>query len=391
MVNHHNSTALKSTINIKIAKVAFPVMLPLLFALFAFYPAKTFEVSTTAGENENTITLIFAGDIMQHMPQVEAAWNDSLGIYDYNSCFAPVKDLLASADITIANFETTLDGKPYSGYPAFSSPDAIVNALLTSGIDYVGTANNHCCDRGYSGITRTIQVLDSLHLGHTGTFASENEYNRVNPLIIKKNGFRIALLNYTYGTNGLPVPKNTIVNLLDENTILHDVKAAKDSLVDEIIAFVHWGNEYERKPNLEQKRWRDYFNSLGVRIVIGSHPHVLQPMDWEQADTVHAERLTVWSLGNFVSNQRKQYTDGGAVVQITLGKKGNQTAIKDVNYTLTWVHTPFVEGKKQYRIMQVKQFETDSSAFNQQDFSLMQTFIFDSRQLLKTNINILEK
>jgi hypothetical protein len=380
-----------SKINRRIASVVIPLMLPFLFACFAFYPTKTSEVNAATAENEKTLTLLFAGDIMQHMPQVEAAWNDSSGLYDYTSCFAPVKSLLESADLTIANFETTLAGKPYSGYPAFSSPDALVNALLFSGIDYVGTANNHCCDRGYTGIMRTIQVLDSLKLGHTGTYSSESDYKRHNPLIIKKNGFRIALLNYTYGTNGLPVPKNTIVNLLDEKNIQKDVMAAKDSLVDEIIAFVHWGNEYDRIPNSEQKQWRDYFNSLGIRIVIGSHPHVIQPMDWEPADSINSERLTVWSLGNFVSNQRKQYSDGGAVVWLTLSKNGNQTMIKDVNYSLTWVHTPFINGRKQYRILPVQMFENDSSHFSRDDFNNMHTFIMDSRKHLEKNINILEK
>lgn len=375
----------------KLINSTFSAIVPLFFTLFAFYPAQTSEVNAVRCEKDETITLLFAGDIMQHMPQVESAWNESQQIFDYQSCFEPVKILLESADISIANLETTLAGRPYSGYPAFSSPDEIVTALISAGIDYVGTANNHCCDRGYTGICRTIRVLDSLDLGHTGTYSSDNEYKNVNPLIIRKNGFKIALLNYTYGTNGLPVPEGTLVNILDEKKIANDVKSAHDSLVDEIIAFVHWGNEYERLPNNTQKQWRDYFNLLGVRIVIGSHPHVIQPMEWEHEDSAKKERLTVWSLGNFVSNQRKQYTDGGAIVMLKLSKNGQRIKIDEVNYSLTWVYTPYIEGRKQYRILPVKLFESDTSGFSLQDFSAMNTFISDARKLMLQNNNVTEK
>lgn len=375
----------------KLIHSTFSAILPLFFFLFAFYPARTSEVKAVSVEKDESITILFAGDIMQHMPQVESAWNESLQLYDYESCFEPVRILLQSADISIANLETTLAGKPYSGYPAFSSPDEIVSALISAGFDYVGTANNHCCDRGYIGINRTIRVLDSLNLGHTGTYSSGDEYKRLNPLIIRKNGIKIALLNYTYGTNGLPIPEGTVVNILDEATIANDVKSAHDSLADEIIAFVHWGNEYERLPNNTQKQWRDYFNLLGVRIVIGSHPHVIQPMEWEHEDSANKERLTVWSLGNFVSNQRKQYTDGGAVVILKLNKKGQRIKIDEVNYSLTWVYTPYLEGRKQYRILPVRQFESDTSVFSLQDFSAMSTFTSDARKLMLQNKNITEK
>lgn len=367
-----------------------PFLMPVLIALFSFIPARTADLSPSDENKERTLTLLFVGDIMQHMPQVESAWDDSLRVYDYKPCFEPIKDLLSSADITIANFETTLGGKPYSGYPAFSSPDEIVNALIYAGIDVVGTANNHSCDRGYTGVTRTLQVFDSLNLKHTGTYASQNDHTGNNPLILRQNGFKIALLNYTYGTNGIPVPQGTIVNLLDEKTIESDVKASRDSLVDEIIAYVHWGAEYERYPNSDQKKWRDFFNKLGVRIVVGSHPHVIQPMEWEKANGDQIERLTVWSLGNFVSNQRKQYTDGGAAAILTLKKRGNNVEIADAKYALTWVYTPFINGKKNYRILPVKRFENDSTFFDSASLKAFRSFISDSRQLFKKNIGIVE-
>lgn len=368
-----------------------PFLMPVLIALFSFIPAQTADLAPSDEDEERTLTLLFIGDIMQHMPQVEAAWDDSLKVYDFKPCFEPIKELLSSADITIANLETTFGGKPYSGYPAFSSPDELAEALIYAGIDVAGTANNHSCDRGYTGITRTIQILDSLKLKHTGTFASQVDYSRNNPLILRHKGFRIALLNYTYGTNGIPIPQGTIVNLLDEKAIEADVQASKDSLADEIIAYVHWGTEYERYPNSDQKKWRDYFNSLGVRIVIGSHPHVIQPMEWEKANGDQYERLTVWSLGNFVSNQRKQYTDGGAAAILTLKKRGNNVEIAEAKYSLSWVFTPIIEGKKSYRIIPVKPFENDSTYFDPVSLRAFHGFINDSRQLFEKNINIAER
>jgi len=210
--------------------------------LFTLLPNRTAESSLQVQPPPVTheLTLIFAGDIMQHMPQVDAAWNPETGVYNYDSCFVFIKPWLSGADLTIANFETTLAGKPYSGYPAFSSPDEIVNGMLNAGIDITGTANNHCCDRGRTGIERTISILDSLGMSHMGTYTSEESYRKTTPLIINKSGFRIAFLNYTYGLNGNPVPENNVVSLIEKDRILHDLTAARDSLVDKIIVFIHW-------------------------------------------------------------------------------------------------------------------------------------------------------
>ena len=178
------------------------------------------------------ISLIFMGDIMQHMPQVESAWNDSIGRYIYDSCFQYVRPLIESYDLAIANLETTLAGKPYSGYPAFSSPDDLVNGLITAGIDILGTANNHCCDRGGNGVRRTSRMLDSLGIRHMGTYATETEWKERTPLIVEQKGFKLAFLNYTYGTNGIPVPEGTVVNLIDKDKIREDLKKAKKTRLD---------------------------------------------------------------------------------------------------------------------------------------------------------------
>ncbi|MBK7214842.1 MAG: CapA family protein [Bacteroidales bacterium] len=337
------------------------------------------------------ISLIFMGDIMQHMPQVESAWNDSLGKYIYDSCFQYVRPLIESYDLAIANLETTLAGKPYSGYPAFSSPDDLVNGLISAGIDILGTANNHCCDRGGKGVKRTSWMLDSLGIMHMGTYATETEWKERTPLIVEQKGFKLAFLNYTYGTNGIPVPEGTVVNLIDKNKISEDLKKAKSMNPDAVFIFIHWGEEYQREPNAYQKDIAEFCFLNGADYIIGSHPHVIQKMEWQKPDSLHSQRLVAWSLGNYVSNQRKRYTDGGAMFDITLVKENGRTRIKDAGYHLTWVYNPIRYGKRQYYILPVKQFESDSGFMSAMDFADMQLYISDSRELFRNNLNITER
>jgi len=361
--------------------------------LLAIFPNKISESASQATTPiaGHEITLIFTGDIMQHLPQVEAAWSNELGVYIYDSCFKYINPWLCNADLAIANLETTLAGKPFSGYPAFSSPDELVNGMLNAGIDLVGTANNHCCDRGRTGIERTTSILDSLGMMHFGTYKNAETYRKTNPLIINTRGFRLAFTNYTYGTNGIPVPENNVVSLIEKERMKADLIAAHDSAVDFTIVFIHWGEEYQREPNAFQKDIADYLFANGADIIIGSHPHVIQPMEWRKADSLNKEQIVVWSLGNYVSNQRKRFTDGGSMFSVTLKKEQGHASIKDAGYQLTWVHNPTIEGKKQYFILPAARFENDSVLLDAQSRSDLKLFLSDSRELLDgNNLNIRE-
>jgi poly-gamma-glutamate synthesis protein (capsule biosynthesis protein) len=324
------------------------------------------------------------GDIMGHDSQIASALQADSS-YDYNEVFAYLKNEISEVDVAIANLEVTLAGPPFKGYPQFSSPDALAVAAKKAGIDIFGTANNHSVDRGKSGLIRTIHVLDSLELKHTGTFVSLEEKEATSPLFIEQNGFKIALLNYTYGTNGIPVPSPTIVNLIDYASIKAEIDLAKSNNPDKIIMYIHWGTEYEHHPNKNQADIADFCFKNGVNYIIGNHPHVIQKSEWLQ-DSLKDERFITWSLGNFISNQRKQYTDGGQMIKLVLEKQNNEVIIKESGYLLTWVYTPTVDNKKHFHILPCAKFELQPDFFTlEEDFNKMKIFIGDSRNLLNTH------
>jgi poly-gamma-glutamate synthesis protein (capsule biosynthesis protein) len=340
---------------------------------------------------DSTLTLLFIGDVMGHSPQINSAYAPEFKSYSYDSVFSRIKPFIEKCDISIANLEVTLAGAPYTGYPTFSSPDELAVALKNAGVDVLATANNHSADRGKNGITRTINVLNQQAIAHTGTFVSQAERDSVYPLILEKNGFRIALLNFTYGTNGIPVPAPTRVNLIDTAQIRMDYEKARALCVDEVIAFVHWGEEYMSEPNSQQEQLADYLHHLGIRIVIGSHPHVLQRMEAAFDTDSTQGRVTVYSLGNFVSNQRARYRNGGAVAYVKLAKRQAKSAITSTGYLLAWVHTPVRQGKKLYQVLPVSQYEQIQGYFSAADHLLFSEFVKDSRELYqRRNINVSE-
>jgi poly-gamma-glutamate synthesis protein (capsule biosynthesis protein) len=360
--------------------------------LFIFF-APQFCVS---GQNNyassDRLSLLFIGDIMGHDEQIRSAENKETHKYNYDEVFRYIKPILSQADISIANLELTLAGPPFSGYPRFSSPAELAVSCRNAGIDYLVTANNHSADRGNEGIISTINKLDSIGIQHTGTFINSAYRDTLIPLMINRKGFSLALLNYTYGTNGIRVHEPVIVNMLDKSIISADVQKAKNKKADIIILFLHWGNEYDTIPSAQQNDLTKFFFSIGVDLVIGSHPHVLQKMVWNKSNGFVKDGFVVYSLGNFVSNQRKPKTDGGSIVRIELTRENNSVKILDAGYYLTWVYTPTEKDGKKYFILPCTQFEDNPAFFSSPaDFTMMKKFISDSRELLyKQNINIPE-
>ncbi len=333
--------------------------------------------------------MLFVGDVMQHDSQIRAALNDS-GTYDYLPSLQYVKPIISQADIAFVNLEVTLAGPPYKGYPQFSAPDQLAAGLKDAGFDVLVTANNHSLDRRRKGLERTIDVLDSLHLLHAGTY--EDSASRVEeyPLFIESNGFRLSLLNYTYGTNGIPVTPPNIVNIIDTLQIKSDLLAAKDQRSDLIIVFMHWGAEYKDMPNKSQRELAEFCFRNGASLIVGAHPHVLQPMYWER----DRGTMVAYSLGNFVSGQQSRYRDGGAMLHVELKKvkmdSVSNTQIDGVTYELVWVYRNN-ESPKKYFILPVREFMSDTTIMRSQiardNFNV---FVGDSRKLLSSNNGVAE-
>ena len=268
----------------KRAKIISLVFSAMVFLWVAFSP---FEISTTSAkpsatlsreDSVVTITVTAAGDAMAHMPQIQAAYNTENKTYDFNPVYQYVKPLLRTSDLNIVNFETNLAGEPYSGYPAFSAPDSFAQALLNAGFNFVIHANNHAADKGYDGLKRTLRFFENKMIPQAGIYENDSQRNASYPYVLQVKGIKIGMLNYTYGTNGLSMKSGGIINYINNEVILKDLARLKDSLCDIVLACMHWGNEYERVPNAGQIKTEHFLLENGVDVIIGSHPHVIQPV-----------------------------------------------------------------------------------------------------------------
>lgn len=340
-------------------------------------------ISQPPDDKEQKLSLLFIGDIMGHDTQIRAAWDPETKSYNYDDQFRYVRPIIESCDFTAANLEVTLAGPPYRGYPQFSSPPALAAACMNAGIECLFTANNHTADRGNRGILSTISRLDSLGIMHTGIFRDKLSADSLQPLMINKNGISVAFLNYTYGTNGIPVPPPVVVNMLDKKKIAADIEKARSLNPDLLVLALHWGVEYDTIPSEEQTKLANYFFYRGADLIIGSHPHVLQKMIWKKDNPIFRNKAIAYSLGNFVSNQRKPLTDGGSMVRIEVARRDSSVVITDAGYYLTWVYTPVENGRRNFYILPCSEFENKAEFFqDRNDFLQMQRFIKTSRSLL---------
>ena len=241
----------------------------------------------------DTVNIAVIGDVMMHARQLEC---------DHRTFLAPLSGALRGADVAVANLEFALGGKPYSGYPSFSTPDYYAWYLAGDcGIDVFLTANNHVLDRGAAGLQRTLkvyaQVRDSLGVQQTGAARDAQELDRTYPLMLLRKGIRIALVNFTYGTNyAAPQDAWPAVNRMDKAEVGAAIRRAREQGADFVVALPHWGTEYRLRHDAAQQQWAQWLAAQGVDAVVGAHPHVVQ-------DTTHIQGVPViYSLGNAVSN-----------------------------------------------------------------------------------------
>ena len=285
-------------------------------------------------QKEGRVRLLFAGDAMCHTPQVSSARRNGRGKLDFTYAFAGVKSYFERADIAVVNFETTISPNgQYSGFPRFRTPAQYADALRWLGVDVAVMANNHCCDGGEVGIRTTIAKFDTLGIAHTGVYLSKEEQERNPILYLEHDGVKLAIVNYTYGTNGIPVPRGCRVNHLDKQKMTQDIQRATEN-VDCVVACVHWGYEYHRQPSSEQRSLAQFLHDNGVDIIVGTHPHVIQPY------VASDEQITLYSLGNFISNQKQPHTDGGLLAEIEVVKGRDGKCRYSLNTVPVWVKIP---------------------------------------------------
>lgn len=346
-------------------------LLPLLFTLLPF-----------SSWFDSKVELVFAGDAMQHSAQIDAAHNSD-DTYSYDEYFAEIKPYIANADYAVVNLESPLGGKPYTGYPCFSAPDSYLNALTDAGFDLMLAANNHTLDRRDKGLLRTITQFEQHPIDYIGIYRNSSHRKDLLPFIKDINGFKIAFLNYTYGTNGITLQTNAIVDYIDKATIKADVEQARKAGAELIAVCIHWGDEYELLPNNAQKEMANYLCQLGVDMIIGGHPHVIQPMELRYNPVIDKNTLLVYSLGNFISNMKTRDTRGGAMLKVNISRSITGKAMLDsASYRLVFTIPP-TEKCKNFHLVPAESLNSGQWSVQCKEFRNAAIAIFD-----KHNFNV---
>lgn len=311
------------------------------------------------------ITISVVGDIMAHQPQLDSAYDKTTKAYDFSDNYKEITDELSAADLTMGNLETTLSGEAqkYSGYPAFNTPDSILDALKGAGFDLLTTANNHSMDRGWAGVKRTLETLDAAGIPHTGTFASKDDAGK--PLILDVQGIKVDVLAYTYGSNRT-IEKSFSIKTIDLDVVKSDIQKARQDGAQIVIVCPHWGVEKARAPSDKVQSQAKAMLEYGADAVIGSHPHVLQKIERVEVtreDGSNYNGLVAYSLGNFVSNQQFQYQDTGMILTVTFSRDPVNSAIsiKSVTYEPTWV---YLDDDKKYTVLPIGKTLDDKTLFD---------------------------
>jgi poly-gamma-glutamate capsule biosynthesis protein CapA/YwtB (metallophosphatase superfamily) len=335
-------------------------------------------------------TLLAVGDIMVHMPQLSAYYDDDSKRYNLTPWFAQVKPIFLGADWVIGNLETPIAGKDlkYSGFPRFNAPQEIAEALTDAGFDLVSTANNHSMDRGFPGVQRTLTNIWKAGLIPVGTAESAEQQKK--SIIVERNGIRMGFLAYTYGTNGIPVPpdKAFAVNLIDLPAIQADIARLRKAKADIVTVSLHFGLEYQRLPSDKQTQMARDIIKAGADIILGAHSHVVQPYEEieipasESYDGAPHRGIVIYSLGNFISNQTGSWKDVGLIFGVHLVK----TRLQDGTYSTqwdkitteaTWVHIFTKNHKRYYTIIPMKSAlaTRDIPDLSAKDYAKMNTLL----------------
>lgn len=333
--------------------------------------------------------LIAVGDIMMHLPQTRSGYDPDTDTYAFDSFFTEVRQRLSTGDWVIGNLETPLvdgDKRGYTGYPEFNAPPELADALVNAGFNVVTTANNHALDRRENGVLRTLENVRSRGLYAVGTAASAEEAETI--LLIEQQDITMAILSYTYGTNGIPIPegKSYLVNLIDEERMLADIVRAKELQADIVTVALHFGNEYQSRPTEEQKKLVRTLFEGGADIILGSHPHVLQPYEWlerQTQDGTTKQGIVIYSMGNFISNQDRTRnnnhpTEVGVIFEVGLRKQwpDGEITFTRVEAIPTYVHKRTENNRTKYRVLTMESLLTlrEDEFLTDKDYDRIQTY-----------------
>jgi poly-gamma-glutamate capsule biosynthesis protein CapA/YwtB (metallophosphatase superfamily) len=336
-----------------------------------------------------SITISAVGDLMCHSVQFKYAETQK-DTFNFNPVYRIVKQYLSIADFTVGNLETVVAGKSkrYSGYPLFNSPDEYINALKNAGFDLLFTANNHALDRGEYGVLRTIEIINKNKINYDGTFVSQRDRDSIRIFDIK--GIKVAFLAYTYGTNGNIVPKEKpyLINKIDFNLIQKDIQEARIKNANVVLVYFHFGTEYKREPDNYQKIVVDSTIKYGADIIIGSHPHVIEPMKMFKTNNGSLDSgLVAYSLGNFFTNQRWRYSDCGMILNISITKnyKTSKIFISKIDYVPTWTYKGKIDSKNEYVVIPSQTYMLNDifSHLSKADFQKMFQSFKDTREIVE--------
>ena len=310
------------------------------------------EPATTTTTAPRHITVAVAGDVLSNEAILHSVAPQD---QDYAPIFGPIAPYLQAADYTVVNLETRLAGadRGYSSFPRFNAPDTVAAALQGAGVDMVAEANNHALDQGWEGMRRTLDVVEAAGLASTGAYRSQTE--RDAPQVVSVGGIDLCFLSYTSLTNGFSVPKDRpyALNLLDPAVVAADAAKARAAGADLVVAIIHWGVEYARRPNpAQQKMAETLLRDCGVDVIVGGHPHVLQPIEKVPVPgSVTGEKYVAYSVGNFMSSMITRYSDCGVILYLDIEQADGDTWVTGIRYLPVYMYRAMSGGHKNFRIL----------------------------------------
>ena len=339
---------------------------------------------------ETYATVISTGDIMVHSTQLTGAKTSS-GEYDFSAFFKEASPYFKAADLAVANLEVTFGGTEsgqYSGYPVFNTPDTLADAIKDSGLNFLVTANNHAYDTGLFGLKRTAQVLKQKNINFIGTRESTDAPNYA---VKEINGIKLGIANFTYETSGqvagrkylngaiIAEEANDLINSFSYERIDEFYQDSADMIskmksdgADYIVFYMHWGNEYKLSPDTWQKTIAQKLSNLGVNMIIGSHPHVIEPVELIRSEDGESTTVCIYSVGNCVSNQRQEimdscpsgHTEDGVLFSFTLKKDKDGVTLNSLDLIPTWVNKYKGGSGYQYTIYPLESAEDGSAKYS---------------------------